>query len=367
MRIERIDWLGFAVPFKRPLRTASTTLDTRYGVLLQLTSREGAVGWGEAIADNEGDTARLASLLEAVSPALLADDWGLPSPPDSAAGPMSQLPPALRFAIETALLDLSGKEKGEPAARLLGGAPRAVPVNWLIASPDIEGAVGEAREAVSAGFATLKLKIGTRQIEDDIALVRAIRNEVGEKVALRADANQAWPVEQAVQALRLLERMDLEYVEQPVAAGDIEGLRKVRASSSTPVAADEAVTGRDAALALIGCGAADFLVLKPARLGLAQSVAIAGLARESGIEPVVTSSIEAGVGLAACVHLAAAIQPSRACGLATARLLQHTLVKEPLDPVAGAMPCPAAPGLGVTVDMEAVRGYGLGISGTATQ
>lgn len=364
-----LGWAAYRLPFTRPVATARGRLEFRAGAILWLDGPDGVHGLGEVaplphLAERElsralglleelrGEVGRGESELER----LLAGwrDW-------TPAGR------ALRAALETALLDARARRAGLPLARWLSGeAKREVPVNAVVTAPTIAAAVEEARAAVAAGFRTVKLKMGVAETEAaEVEQVAAVRAAIGPEVRLRLDANGAWPVERAVRLLRRLASYGIELVEQPVPAGDLEGLAAVRRRAPVPVAADEAVTGPEAARRILELEAADALVLKlPVAGGIAPAREIAELAAERGCAVIVTSAFEAGVGLAAALHLAASLPgPLPACGLATVDLLAATLVDEPLLPWGGCLCLPAGPGLGVSLDMAALARWRQGREG----
>lgn len=369
-RIERIEWRGFRVPFKRPFVTSQGAAAYRYGLLLFITTSDGATGVGEASpvgAGSQSEIEAIAARLAAVTPMLtglsveealraLVPVHGLTGSP--------RADNSLQFGLETALYDLLGKAKGLPLAALLGGQPRPITLNATVAVDGIAEAVRQASEAVAQGFTCVKVKVGGTTPEGDEALLAAVRKAIGPNVTLRADANGAWRADEAIERLALLEWFGLEYVEQPVAPDDVAGLAAVRSVVSVPIAADEAVVDVGSARELLDANAAGVLVVKPAAVGgLQAGASIMRLAAERGCRSVVTSSLESGVGIAAALHLAAcgpADMP--ACGLATASLLEHDLLTASLVPVNGTLTAPSSPGLGVEVDMAALERYSIDIT-----
>jgi O-succinylbenzoate synthase len=217
-----------------------------------------------------------------------------------------------------------------------------VAVNSIV--PEV-GPDDAARLAVSGGCVVTKVKVGGRgsRLTDDRARVEsaaaAVHRQGGERARLRVDANGAWDVDEAVVAIRELERgaraggLDgLEYVEQPCAT--IDGLAKVRRRVSPPIAADESVRVPEDPLAVARAGAADLLVLKVAPLGGAR--ACLELAEAAGLPVVVASALETSVGLAAGLALAMALpELPYACGLGTGTLLVDDVVSHPLVPRGG--------------------------------
>lgn len=365
MQVTRIHWSGYRVPFVRPFVSATTRARARYGLLLRVETDIGLVGLGEAAPIDplsESDVVDMANELRKVASGVM--DAPLPRDVSDISARTGTTSGPLRFGLETALFDLYAQERGEAVETLVGGTPKPVSVNALIADETPDEAVRDAMAAVADGFTSLKLKIGGRSLEEDVALVGAVREAVGATIKLRADANGVWDVEEAIRVLSALDPLELEYVEQPVPASDIEGLAAVRRAVTTLIAADEAISTPEAARRVLEMGAADVLVIKAARLGLTGAVDVLGLARKAGIATVVTSSIETGVGIAASLHLATLAEGAYAQGLSTGPLLESDLLVTSMTPLDGVLACPAGTGLGVVLDEEAVRRYASGISGS---
>jgi o-succinylbenzoate synthase len=235
-----------------------------------------------------------------------------------------------------------------------------VPVNATIGAAGPEAAARAARRAAEAGVQCVKLKVGVaRTHAAELERIAAARAALAPGVRLRLDANAAWSVADAIEIIRAAERYDLELVEQPVAAGDLAGMAHVRASVATPIAADEAVGSLAQARAAIAAGAADILIVKPMMAGgLRRGRAIIALAQQAGLQALVTTTIDSGVGVAAALHLAATLpMPSLACGLATGALLAGDLLPHPMVIRNGAIELPNEPGLGVRIDKRQVARY----------
>jgi O-succinylbenzoate synthase len=173
-------------------------------------------------------------------------------------------------------------------------------------------------------------------LADDLARVEAVRDALGPSGRVRVDANGAWEVDEAVAALRELDRAagGLEYVEQPCAT--VEDLAAVRRRVGVPVAADESIRRAADPYRVRDLEAADLAVLKVQPLGGVR--ACLRIAEDIGMPVVVSSALETSLGLAAGVALAAAL-PSleHACGLATRPLLTRDIARPALEPVNGAL------------------------------
>src|SRR5258705_2884203 len=145
-----------------------------------------------------------------------------------------------KAAIDCALHDLNARILGIPLHQLLGGKLRdSVPILRILAIKTPEEMAVQAQKLVDAGYRYLKIKVHG-EVTEDVARVRAIRLQVGDGVHLTIDANQSYSVKDAIAALNRMAEFDIDLAEQPVAAGDLKGLRLVTDSVAVTVEADEA-------------------------------------------------------------------------------------------------------------------------------
>jgi O-succinylbenzoate synthase len=275
-----------ALVFSIPMRTRFRGIDVREGVLLR-----GAAGWGEW------------------SPFWDYDD--------------AECEPWLAAAREAA-------EVGWPAP-----VRTSVPVNVTVPAVGAEQAAQIVQ--ASAGCRTAKVKVAEPgQTEaDDLARVEAVRGALGPTGRVRVDANGGWDVDTAVRMVRLLDRVALEYVEQPCRT--VEELAAVRRRVDVPVAADESIRRAEDPLRVARLAAADIAVLKVQPLG--GVAACLRIAEQIGLPVVVSSALESSVGIAAGIALAAALPAlPYACGLATLQLLAGDVTSAPLRVVGGELP-----------------------------
>lgn len=210
--------------------------------------------------------------------------------------------------------------------------PRPAPLRRLI---DVNATIPvvspeRAQDIVRAsGARTAKVKVADPGASpaSDLERVEAVRDALGPGGKIRVDANAAWDVASAVDALTQLDRAagGLEYAEQPVAT--LEDLAAVRAKVPCPVAADELVRRAEDPLRVARAGAADILVMKVQPLGGIQRCL--DLAAEAGLPVVVSSALESSIGLSAGLAFAAALpELPHACGLATGSLLTDDVVAD---------------------------------------
>jgi o-succinylbenzoate synthase len=355
VRIEAAELQSFRLRLRRPLVTALGPLAFREGVLLSLRSTHGCTGYGEAtplpvFGTESLDAARRS--LEVCASSLEGADLGEPEELLGWIDRRCQPTSTARAAIDCALHDLVARDARRSMASWLAAkegrsARPAVTVSALLASRSPRDLALEAQHAVEVGFRTLKLKVGAGPASSDLERVAAVRTAVGPAPRIRADANGAWSTDEARARLEALASLDLEFVEQPVAAGDVAGLAQVRRDASVPVAADESACSEAELRAVLDAEAADVVILKPSAVGgISRARAAAELARAAGVEVVPTSFLDGAVAVLGALHLASSLPGHLpACGLATSALLENDLAPPPL-PERGRLRVPTEPGLG---------------------
>jgi L-alanine-DL-glutamate epimerase-like enolase superfamily enzyme len=315
----------------------------RRSVWVRVRDGDGAEGWGEAPATPfYGETADtvatiLPHLASALETAARGDVFALERV-DAALEHALGRNPAAKAAISAALHDLVGKRLGVPVWKLWGLDPAAAPVSsFTIGIDEPEVMREKVREA--AGYSILKLKVGTPRDEE---VLRIVRDEAPDKV-LRVDANTGWTAREAVAKIPMLAEFGVEFVEQPLRAEDVEGLRFLRARSTLPIIADESCeTAADVARLV---GAVDGVNIKLAKCGsLREAVRIVHVARAHGMRVMLGCMVESTLGIAAAVQLAPLVDYLDLDGAAL--LADDPFTGPGLDPD-GRVRFNDAPGLGV--------------------
>jgi len=280
----------------------AASVPTRRSVWVKLRADDGVEGWGEAPVTTAyyGENAETAQAVlpilgAAVDAASAGDEFALERM-ESAVQKSIGGNRAAKAGVSAALHDLVGKRLGVPVWRLLGLASEAPRSSFTIGIDEIEVMRERVREAAS--YPILKIKMGTPH---DAAILRMIRDEAPDKL-LRVDANTAWTAKQAIRALPLLEEYGIELLEQPVAPGDIDGLRAISRVSKIPVVADESC--RTSADIPQLAGAVDVINIKLAKCGsLREAVRMVHCARSHGMGVMLGCMIESSLGIAAAVQL----------------------------------------------------------------
>ncbi|MDO5739245.1 MAG: o-succinylbenzoate synthase [Ornithinimicrobium sp.] len=208
---------------------------------------------------------------------------------------------------------------------------------------------------------TAKVKVAEQgqSLADDLARVIEVRRLLGPQARIRIDANGAWSLDAAVEALTALAPLGLEYAEQPCATVEELAalrLRMARSGVDVPIAADESIRRAEDPLRVARERAADLIVVKVAPLGgVARALEIV---LACGLPAVVSSALDTSVGLAAGVRLAAALpQLDHDCGLGTAALLAADVVPDPLVPRDGLLTVALADATREAVDPGQLTAY----------
>ena len=312
MKITQIRLGKLSVPLRTPFKTALRTVDRVEDIVVELHTDTGAVGYGEAPPTGPitGDTTGgiVGGILELIAPALLGqevDDFETVTALVQKAGVHNT---SAKAAVDMALWDLYGQLHQIPVHKLLGGARRTLVTDLTISVNPPEQMARDAREAVARGYDCLKVKVGADPTLDTARLA-AVRKAVGRDVCIRIDANQAWTPRQAVRILNEMQDkgLELELVEQPVPAGDLEGLAYVTRNSWVPVMADESVFSPADAMRIFQSRAADYVNIKLMKCGgLTNALRIASAAEVYGVECMIGCMLEAKIAVNAAVELACA-------------------------------------------------------------
>lgn len=371
----RVIGLAHSLPEGAGLGDARGFGRTRSTTLLRLVTADGTVGWGEAFVPG--------SIARATVDELFRDDViGMdPFTVESLAERTYTDPyhfggsvfvQSVLSAVDIACWDIIGKTVGKPIHRLLGGRERAslTPYASTMYFTERDRPIEEPIEtAVEEGFTAAKIKIGSG-LADDVERVRTAREILGEDAHLMADMNGNYRPDQAIQSATALAEFDLTWIEEPVPPENRSGYREIDRAIDTPVAAGEAHYGRFAFKRLVDDRLVDIVQPNLARCGgLSEARRIADLATTEnvGVAPHIWNS---AVGLAAAVQFAASLpaypharnapEPTFLEFDRSPNPLRSELLESPFDPTGGTLDVPQEPGLGITVDVDAIEEHRTG-------
>ena len=312
MKITEVRIGRISVPLRVPFKTALRRVDSVEDVIVELHTDTGAVGYGEAPPTGviTGDTtgAIIGALKDHIIKTIIGRDVDdFEALTDSVQKCIIHNSSA-KAAVDMALWDLYGQLYNIPVYKLLGGSKDKIVTDITISVNSPEEMARDAITAINRGYDTLKVKVGVNP-KLDVERLSAIRNAIGSRAKLRIDANQAWKPQEAVRILNQMQEqgLDIELVEQPVIAYDIEGLKYVTERSYVPVLADESVFSPLDAMKIIQSGAADLINIKLMKCGgITPALKIADAASIMGVECMLGCMLEAKVSVNAAVHVACA-------------------------------------------------------------
>lgn len=386
MKIAKIETFHLFVETANAFYSSQGRFGNRKSLLVRVESDSGLVGWGEG--GQYGPAAPVASCVNDVfAPMLIGEQLEAPQlmweklfsriRDFGSRGPFMDA----ISALDIAFWDLTGQELGVPVHRLIGGARRDSVHAYgtgFYAPADDPFTVDEKRireecdRKLGDGFDAMKVKIGLLSVTDDRRRLEIIREHLGSGIRLAVDANHAYNATTAIQVARMLADFDVLWFEEPVIPEDKDAYRRVRDASPVPIAGGECEHTRFGFNELIAGGCVD--IAQP-DLGVAGGISewqqIQTLAGVAGVS-VIPHVWGSGVALAAALQVLAAtpLNPYTANPVpfqnapvlefdTTDNPLRSEVVVESFDLVDGAVAVPQGPGLGVTVDEEAVRRYAI--------
>ncbi len=310
MKITKIRLGKISAPLRVPFKTAIRTVDKVEDVVIELHTDTGHIGYGEAPPTEAitGDTweAITGALKGPIQKVLLGREI------DELEDLMMDLRQCIvrntsaKAAADMAIWDLYGQLYGLPVYKILGGSRKTIVTDITISVNEPEEMAMDAKDAVTRGYTCIKVKVG-KDSRKDIERLIEIRRAIGKDISIRLDANQGWNPKEAVRILDKMEEMDLniELVEQPVKAYDLEGMKYVKERSLIPVLADESVFSPKDAIKIMQMGAADLINIKLMKCGgIYEALKIVSAAEVFGVECMIGCMLEAKISVNAAVHLA---------------------------------------------------------------
>jgi galactonate dehydratase len=262
-------------------------------------------------------------------------------------------------AIDIALWDINGKKAGLPVAKLLGGIFRtAIPAYVSgIRGSTLDDKLAAIREFLDSGFTAVKTFLGFG-VQSDVEQVTAFTEVLRGRGQLMVDALWNYDVSTAIRLGRHLERLGVGWFEAPTAPEDVAGHAEVARSLDVPVAAGETETTRFQFLQWFQQRALDIAQPDVARCGITETRRIAELAAAFHLPVALHSGVLLGPGIAASLHVAAAIPNLLFQEFQPVMLkLANAVLKRPILCQAGAFQLPAGPGLGMELDEAALKAY----------
>lgn len=276
MKITNFKTTLVEVPLEKPIATAIHQMKSVGCILLELETDQGITGEGYVFTLNGVRLKSLHEMLLSFSHHVEGQDafyiskiwqniWNESNPIGHKGFSIAAL-----SAIDTACWDIIGKAANQPLHKIFGACRDSVKTYasgglWL--SQSIDECIVEAQCFIDAGFRSMKIRLGSTNMMDDVKRVAAVRDAIGPNVELLADANQALVPKRAIKLGRLLEPYDLGWFEEPVVYNNLKGNAEVRNALDIPIAGGETEYSRYGMTDILEAGAVDILMPDLQRIG----------------------------------------------------------------------------------------------------
>lgn len=360
--IERVETVLVDLPTIRPHKLSVATMNGQTLMLVKVHCSDGHIGIGEGTTigglayGGESPESMKLNIDTYFTTVMIGQDASRIQTLMGRIGKMVKDNRFAKCAIETALLDAQGKRLNLPVSELLGGRRcDRLPVAWTLASGDTARDIAEAEEMLERRRHNIfKLKIGARNIHQDIAHVDTIKKALGDNAGLRVDVNMAWSVQEAAWGMAALADVGCELVEQPVASSS--ALARLMRRFQTALMADESLTGPESAFELARIHAADAFSIKIEQCGgLFNAQRVAAIADAAGIGLYGGTMLEGSVGTIASAHVFSTFANLQwGTELFGPLLLTEQILREPLDYRDFGLNLPKGPGLGIELDEDRI-------------
>ena len=359
MKLRSLKVRAVAAPIKRPLATSTGQVSVAPLLLVDLQAGAGIVGRSYLFAIAKHNLAPIAKLLEAMGEMIKGDEI---APIDierklRARYTLLGVHNIVLFAmagIDMAAWDALGQSLGQPLARLLGGAPRPIPAynSKGLGILPAKALAREAGELLGEGFSAVKLRLGRPDAREDMEAVKIVKKQIGPRVTLMVDFNQALSVAEAIRRGRMIdEEGGVCWIEEPVRADDFTGCARVARELATPVQIGENFMGPEQMAQALAAGACDYVMPDVQRIG-----GVTGWMR--------AAALAQGAGVEMSSHLF----PEASCQLLAVTPTCHWLeyvdwadpiLEQPVRIKDGHVLPPDGPGLGIRWNEKAVKRYSV--------
>lgn len=359
-KINRVEVRLIKVPLEKPVSDAKviqgkqTPLKEIMITAATIITDEGRTGLGYTYCKRNGGPAQYSLALE-YAPLLIGEDpndisrlwnkllWSSISIGNSGVAVQAITP------FDIALWDLKAKKANLSISKLLGQHKDEVPcynTTGGFLQDTIEEVIENAHKVLSEGAGGIKIKVGQKDYKKDVQRVKALREAVGDDVAIMVDANQQWDVSTALKAGRYLDEFDLVWLEEPVAAHDVDGHYRLSRALETPIATGEMLASYEEGLPYLEKRAFDVCQLDAPRIGgITQFNKVIARAEEKQLVLAPHYSMEIHLPLVATYNGDVWVEHFE-------WFEQVGLFQEKVEMNNGLMKVPTRPGMGLTLDVE---------------
>ncbi|WP_067677001.1 mandelate racemase/muconate lactonizing enzyme family protein [Nocardia miyunensis] len=363
MKITGVEAIPFAIPYRKPLTFASGEVRVAEHVLVRVHTDDGVIGIAEApprpFTYGETQDSVVAVIQKIFAPQVIGLNL-LQRETIHARLNRTVGNPVAKAAIDMAVWDALGRTLDIQVTELLGGYTDRMRVSHMLGFDDPAAMVAEAQRMRDLhGITTFKVKVGRRPVELDVAVVRALREALGESAELYIDGNRGWTASESAAAMKQMADLNLLFAEELCPADDVLGRRWLVSRIDVPFIADESVpTPADVTREVLG-GSATAVSIKTARTGFTGSQRVHHLAEGLGLEVVMGNQIDGQLGSMCSVVFGSAyrLTSRRAGELSNFLDMSDDLLTEPLRICGGELTIRPGAGLGVDLDPDKLARY----------
>ncbi|MGE0008323.1 MAG: mandelate racemase/muconate lactonizing enzyme family protein [Parvibaculaceae bacterium] len=361
-RIAHVEAFSVSIPFTAPEESATLSRRGFDNILLKIETTDGCVGWGEVSGGSGAPVETLRALVDRVSPAVVGRSVFATESirssiiADGRLANLRRLAHLVTAGFDMACWDAAGKLAGRPAHQLFGGAMRdTVDFYGYPLGKKPQEVADQASALCRRGFSVIYIKVGMGDGRD-LDAVRRVREAVGPEPRIRVDANEAWDLATARRMSIAMEPHRIDFIEQPMDARDIAGMRELRRSTRIPLAANQGIWSLAEALQAIRSETCDVIVTGPYWVGgLLPLQRIGAVCAEAGLGFCLHAPPATSIGTAAGIQALATL-PTLLDGNQTyLYYLAEDVSKSLGDPGAARLAVPSGPGLGIDVEEARIR------------
>ena len=360
MKITNIQIYPIKLPLIKPFVISYDTYPDMPSLIIKMETDTGLIGYGESVPDEhvtgESFYSTYALLKHNLIPKLIGQNpFNIERIHDIMDKTVKNAPSA-KAPLDIACYDIMGKATNQPIYNLIGGQYwDYLEIPHVLSIGEPEKMAKEALEAVNKGFTTIKIKVGDKDIKKDVQRIQSIRKSVGEQIKLRVDVNQGWiNSAQSLMALKELEDCNMDWIEQPVLADDIQGLAKIRNQITIPVMIDEGLHGQKELYEAIKLNAVDMINIKLMKCGgIYPALKLIHQAKMANIQCQIGSMVESCIASSAGAHLSLAQKNVISNEMVGPLMFTKDLGK--MDYQGNKLYLSQKPGLGVDIDEDIIK------------
>jgi len=369
MKLKNIEAVHVRIPLDIPYVISRGVMNYFDSVIVRIETDQGLVGYGESVPKSVvGDASMITNCInknianKIIGREIFEIEFIVESILKATGGNTDCV-----AGVDLALWDILGKFYKQPVYNLIGGlCQENILVDYTIGNLDPNSMAEKALEVTNEGFQGVVVKVTCKSVIDDIKCVKAVRKTISPKKSVRVDCNGEYSREDAIQFLKGISDLNIEFVEQPVASDDLLGMKKCR-NIGIPISADESLVTLSNALSLVSEEACDVMNIKIPKVGgILLAKKIEGIARSAGLPVVVGGRPMLEISRCASRHFAASTPmavgrahegPGPASQALSDDVVSEKVTKKEIRKTEGFIKAPGNDGLGANVVWDKVKLY----------